>query len=295
MHKPMVGRDSVEPTNFDSFAHRHIGPNKEEIDAMLREFGFENLNALIDATVPKNIRLDRQLNLPEAKSEAEALAELRAISKKNKVARSFIGAGYSDCITPPVIQRNILENPGWYTAYTPYQAEIAQGRLEALLNFQTMIVDLTGLEIANASLLHEATAAAEAMALCFAVTKQEDRHRFFVASNCHPQTIAVVRTRAEALGIDVVVGLPEGIDWTQQFCGALVQYPNTDGIVGDYRAFVEAAHAAGRLVVVAADLLSLTLLVPPGEFNADVCVGSSQRFGVPIGFGGPHAAFFATL
>src|SRR5256712_2703109 len=204
MHKPMVGRDSVEPTNLDSFAHRHIGPNKEEIDAMLRELGFENLDALIDAAIPKNIRLDRQLNLPEAKPENEALAELRAISRKNKIARSFIGAGYSDCITPPVIQRNILENPGWYTAYTPYQAEIAQGRLEALLNFQQMIMDLTALDIANASLLDEATAAAEAMSLCHAAVP--DRKVFFVADNCHPQTIAVIQTRAKPLGIEVVVG-----------------------------------------------------------------------------------------
>src|SRR5437016_8389164 len=204
MHKPTVGRDSVEPTNLDSFAHRHIGPNKEEIDAMLREVAFENLDALIDAAVPKNIRLDRQLNLPEAKSEIEALAELRAIAKKNKIARSFIGAGYSDCITPPVIQRNILENPGWYTAYTPYLAEIAQGRLEALLNFQQMIMDLTALDIANASLLDEATAAAEAMSLCHAAVP--NRKTFFVADNCHPQTIAVVETRAKPLGIDIKIG-----------------------------------------------------------------------------------------
>src|SRR5213595_481666 len=175
-------------TDFDSFARRHIGPSEDEVRDMLREVGFENLDALIDAAVPKNIRLDRQLNLPEAKSEIEALAELRAIAKKNKIARSFIGAGYSDCITPPVIQRNILENPGWYTAYTPYQAEIAQGRLEALLNFQTMITDLTGLDIANASLLDEGTAAAEAMTLCRASVGSE-RSTFFVANNCHPQTI----------------------------------------------------------------------------------------------------------
>ncbi|MEP6602740.1 MAG: glycine dehydrogenase (aminomethyl-transferring), partial [Spartobacteria bacterium] len=189
--------------DIDSFVRRHIGPNDDEVSAMLAEIGFENLDALIDAAVPKNIRLDRQLHLPEAKSEAEALAELRAISKKNRVAKSFIGAGYSDCITPPVIQRNILENPGWYTAYTPYQAEIAQGRLEALLNFQTMITDLTGMQIANASMLDEATAAAEAMALCHAAVS--GRKTFFVADNCHPQTIEVVRTRAKPLGIEVVV------------------------------------------------------------------------------------------
>src|SRR3981081_3491131 len=196
---------------------------------MLRELGFDNLDALIEATVPKNIRLDRQLNLPEAKSEAEALAELRAISKKNKVARSFIGAGYCDCITPPVIQRNILENPGWYTAYTPYQAELAQGRLEALLNFQTMITDLTGLEIANASLLDEATAAAEAMALCHAVVP--NRKTFFVADNCHPQTIAVVQTRAKPLGIIIKIGEYSRFKFDGAVFGALVQYPATDGAI----------------------------------------------------------------
>src|ERR1700730_18579095 len=237
MHKPMVGRDSVEPTNFDSFAHRHIGPNKEEIDAMLREFGFENLNALIDAAIPKNIRLDRQLNLPEAKSENEALAELRAIAQKNKVARSFIGAGYSDCITPPVIQRNILENPGWYTAYTPYQAELAQGRLEALLNFQTMIVDLTKLDIANSSMLDEATSAAEAMTLCHAAVP--GRKTFFVADDCHPETIEVVRTRAKPLGIEIKIDDFSKFKFDDSIFGALVQYPATDGAIYDYTEFVK--------------------------------------------------------
>jgi glycine dehydrogenase len=277
-----------------SFSYRHIGLNGSELESLISATGYETLDALIDAVVPEKIRFNGDLGLPEPLSEAEVLRYLRSLADLNSINKSYLGLGYYPTVTPPAIQRNILENPGWYTAYTPYQAEIAQGRLEALLNFQTMVVDLTGMEIANASLLDEATAAAEAMALCFAVTKQDDRHRFFVASNCHPQTIAVVRTRAEALGIEVVVGLTETIDWTQRFCGVLVQYPGTDGKVDDYRAFVEAAHAAGSLVVVAADLLSLTLLVPPGEFNADVCVGSSQRFGVPIGFGGPHAAFFAT-
>jgi glycine dehydrogenase len=277
-----------------SFSYRHIGLGGSELDSLISATGYETLDALIDAVVPGKIRFKGDLGLPEPLSEAEVLRYLRSLADSNSINKSYIGLGYYPTVTPPAIQRNILENPGWYTAYTPYQAEIAQGRLEALLNFQTMVVDLTGMEIANASLLDEATAAAEAMALCFAVTKQDDRHRFFVASNCHPQTIAVVRTRAEALGIEVVVGVPETVDWAQGFCGVLVQYPNTDGNVDDYRAFVEAAHAAGSLVVVATDLLSLTLLVPPGEFNADVCVGSSQRFGVPIGFGGPHAAFFAT-
>ena len=294
--KSSVGRDSVEPTNNSQsgsdFARRHIGPNATETAEMLREVGFENLDALIDATVPKNIRLDRELNLSEAKSEAEALAELRTISRKNTIAKSFLGAGYSDCITPPVIQRNILENPGWYTAYTPYQAELAQGRLEALLNFQTMIVDLTKLDIANASMLDEATAAAEAMTLCHAAVP--DRKTFFVADSCHPQTIEVLRTRAKPLGIEVKIDNYSRFEFDQSIFGALVQYPATDGAIYDYSQFVKQAHAAGALVVVAADILALTLLKPPGEFGADVAVGNTQRFGVPLGFGGPHAAFFAT-
>ena len=259
---------------------------------MLRELGFENLDSLVEAAVPRNIRLNRELNLPEAKSEMDALAELRAISKRNKLARSFIGTGYSDCITPPVIQRNILENPGWYTAYTPYQAELAQGRLEALLNFQTMITDLTGLEIANASLLDEATSAAEAMALCHAAVP--NRKTFSVADNCHPQTIAVVQTRAKPLGIEVNISNYSNFNFDKTVFGALVQYPATDGAIHDYRDFVKRAHEAGALLVIAADILALTLLKPPGEFGADVAVGNTQRFGVPLGFGGPHAAFFAT-
>src|SRR5881275_1669793 len=281
--------ETIDP---NSFASRHIGPNEEEVRVMLREVGFEDLDSLVEAAVPRNIRLDRDLNLPEAKSEMEALAELRAISRKNKVARSFIGCGYSDSTTPPVIQRNILENPGWYTAYTPYQAELAQGRLEALLNFQTMITDLTGLEIANASLLDEATAAAEAMALCHAVVP--NRKTFFVADNCHPQTIAVVQTRAKPLGIEIKIGDYSHFKFDNTIFGALVQYPATDGAIYDYADFGKRAHDAGALVVVAADILALTVLKPPGEFGADVAVGNTQRFGVPLGFGGPHAAYFAT-
>ncbi|MEN3369389.1 MAG: glycine dehydrogenase [Verrucomicrobiota bacterium] len=287
-----AARPSREKDRVDSFARRHIGPNQQARAAMLAELEFENLEALIDATVPKNIRLDQPLNLPEAKSEWDALAELRQLAKKNIVARSFIGAGYSDSITPPVIQRNILENPGWYTAYTPYQAEIAQGRLEALLNFQTMITDLTGLDIANASLLDEATAAAEAMTLCHAAVG--GRKTFFVADNCHPQTIEIVQTRARPLGIKVVVEDFAGFKFDDTVFGALVQYPATDGAIYDYESFAKAAHDAGALLVVAADILALTLLQPPGEFGADVAVGSTQRFGVPLGFGGPHAAYFAT-
>src|SRR5213080_573246 len=214
-------------TDPNSFARRHIGPSEDEVGAMLREVGFESLNTLVEAAVPKNIRLDRELNLPESKSEMEALDELRAISRKNKIARSFIGCGYSDCITPPVIQRNVFENPGWYTAYTPYQSELAQGRLEALLNFQTMIIDLTGLDIANASMLDEATAAAEAMALCHAVLS--DRRTFFVDAHCHPQTIAVLQTRAKPLGIEIEIGNYSRLKFDSTIFGALVQYPATDG------------------------------------------------------------------
>jgi glycine dehydrogenase len=286
----MQRRDKTIDPN--SFARRHIGPNEEEVRVMLREVGFEDLDSLVEAAVPRNIRLDRDLNLPEAKSEMEALTELRAISRKNKLPRSFIGCGYSDSITPPVIQRNILENPGWYTAYTPYQAELAQGRLEALLNFQTMITDLTALEIANASLLDEATAAAEAMALCHAVVP--NRKTFFVADNCHPQTIAVVQTRAKPLGIEVQIGNFAEYKLDETVFGALVQYPATDGAIYDYADFIKRVHDTGALVVVAADILALTLLKPPGEFGADVAVGNTQRFGVPLGFGGPHAAYFAT-
>src|SRR6476660_7211929 len=286
---------AATPTNIASFADRHIAPSAEETVQMLRELGFENLEALVDATVPKNIRLDRTLDLPKAKSENEALTELRALSSKNRVARNFTGAGYSDTITPPVIQRNILENPGWYTAYTPYQAELAQGRLEALLNFQTMVTDLTALDIANASLLDAATAAAEAVALCYhAASGRDSRNRFFVADNCHPQTIAVVRTRAKPLGIEIVTGDFADFEFDDTIFGALVQYPATDGVIYDYEKFAKAAHDAGALLVVAADILALTLLKPPGEFGADVAVGSTQRFGVPLGFGGPHAAYIAT-
>jgi glycine dehydrogenase len=284
-----------ETERLDSFARRHIGPNPPAVEAMLRDVGFENLDALIDATVPKNIRLNGTLDLPEPKSERAALTELREIANRNKVARSFIGAGYHDCITPPVIQRNILENPGWYTAYTPYQAELAQGRLEALLNFQTMITDLTALDIANASLLDEATAAAEAMALCAAVKGGKvEGGAFFVSAECHPQTIDVVSTRANPLGIRVIVGDHRTFDFNEQVFGVLLQYPATDGAIHDYTAFIERAHSAGALAIVAADILALTLLKAPGEFGADVAVGSTQRFGVPLGAGGPHAAYMAT-
>ena len=261
---------------------------------MLDVLGVTSLDALIDATVPESIRLRRPLAIPAGLSENEALNRLRLSAQKNQMFRSYLGLGYAGCLTPAVIQRNVLENPGWYTAYTPYQAEIAQGRLEALLNFQTVIIDLTGLGIANASLLDEGTAAAEAMLMCHSVKGGNGRETFFVDADCHPQTIDVVKTRAHARGFDVVVGDWKSFAFTDSVFGALISYPTTDGAVYDYRDFCETAHAAGAAVTVVADLMSLVLLTPPGEFGADVCVGNSQRFGVPLGFGGPHAAFFAT-
>jgi len=281
----------------DLFQDRHIGPSPEDIATMLGALGggYDSLDAFIDAVVPADIRLRQPLRIPAAKTELEVLDELRALAAQNQVFRSYLGMGYYDTITPTVIQRNVVENPGWYTAYTPYQAEIAQGRLEALLNFQTMVSDLTGLEVANASLLDEGTAAAEAMHLTEAASKHEGKLTYLIDSGCHPQTIAVVRTRAAARGIDVVVADSDTFDFTQAgVIGALIQYPATDGAIRDYRALCDAAHASHALVTVATDLLALTLLTPPGEWGADIAVGNSQRFGVPLGYGGPHAAFFAT-
>jgi glycine dehydrogenase len=278
----------------ESFVPRHIGPGGRDIDKMVKAVGFGSLDELIDATIPQSIRYNADLAIPPGKAEHEVLADFRAIAAKNKVFRSFIGMGYSDTVTPPVIQRNIIENPAWYTAYTPYQAEIAQGRLEALLNFQTVVIDLTAMEIANASLLDEGTAAAEAMTMSYGVRGKEGKEVFFVSNACHPQTIDVVRTRAEARGLSVRVGDHNTEAIGDDVFGILLQYPTTDGAVLDYRELCEKAHAAGALVTVAADLLSLTLLVPPGEWGADIVVGNSQRFGVPLGYGGPHAAFFAT-
>lgn len=289
-HK-LAGWDAALPQA--RFSQRHIGPRETDIQAMLQVLGLSSLEELIDQTIPQGIRLQSPLKLGEERSEHELLAELKAIANHNQVFRSFIGMGYSNCITPPVIQRNILENPGWYTQYTPYQPEISQGRLEALLNFQTMVIELTGLEIANASLLDEGTAAAEAMALSYGLHKG-DSQVFWVSEGCHPQTIAVLKTRAQPLGIEIVIGDHRTVAPDQPMFGALLQYPASNGAVYDYRAFVEQAHAAGALVTVAADLLSLTLLQPPGEFGADIAVGNTQRFGVPLGYGGPHAAYFAT-
>jgi glycine dehydrogenase len=285
-------RPLAELEQRDAFAGRHIGPSSDDQAQMLSVLGYPNRAAFIDAIVPEGIRSRSALPLPGPRTEAEALADLRAIAAKNRVFRSFIGQGYYNTLTPGVILRNVLENPAWYTAYTPYQPEISQGRLEALINFQTMVCDLMGMAIANASMLDEATAAAEAMTLCLRAGKRKSMV-FFVADDVLPQTIAVVRTRAAPLGIEVRTG--SAMDAAGVDCfGILLQYPAANGEVADYRALVEAVHERGGLVVVAADLLALTLLSPPGEWGADVVVGSSQRFGVPPGFGGPHAAFFAT-
>jgi glycine dehydrogenase len=278
----------------DAFVHRHIGPNAAEIAEMLATLGYDSLDALIDATIPERIRFRGTLDLPAARTETETLALLRTIADRNVIARTYIGTGFSDCITPPVIQRNIVESPAWYTAYTPYQAEIAQGRLEALLNFQTMVSDLTGLPIANASLLDESTGAAEAMGLAYALKGKAGKEVFLVADDCHPQTISVVRTRAAARGLTVHVVPWDRMEFGPQVFGALVQYPSTDGAVRDYAPLCDAAHSHDALVTVAADLLSLTLLTPPGEFGADIAVGNTQRFGVPLGYGGPHAGYFST-
>jgi glycine dehydrogenase len=285
-------RNTSDLLHPDVFVHRHIGPNAEDTAQMLALLGQKNLDELAHAAVPEKIRLPAQLNLPAARSEHEALGELRRIANQTQVFRSFIGQGYYDTITPPVIQRSVFENPGWYTQYTPYQAEISQGRLEALLNFQTVASELTALDIANASMLDEATAAAEAMTMSHRL--KDGRNVFFISEACHPQTIEVVSSRAGALQIEVVIGNHETFAFTGQVFGALVQYPDTFGAIHDFSDFAEKAHAAGAMLTVATDLLALTLLKPPGEFGADIAVGSAQRLGVPLGYGGPHAAFFAT-
>ena len=289
-----LNRDLAFPT--DTFARRHLGDNAEERRDLLTLLGQASVDALISAAVPPQIRRGPLTSIPEAVGESTALAELRAIASENKVFRSYIGLGYYDTLTPGVIQRTILENPAWYTAYTPYQSEISQGRLEAILNFQTVVCDLTGLEIANGSMLDEGTAAAEAMMMCHRLKEgAASEHRiFFVSSACHPQTIDIVKTRAEPLGITVVVGDHRSYSVGKDCFGVLVQYPDTTGSVHDFSGFFAQAHAAGAFTIVATDLLALTLLRPPGEFGADVAVGSAQRFGVPLGFGGPHAGFLAT-
>jgi glycine dehydrogenase len=287
-HTPTSLRDLE---HHGAFIERHIGPDDTEIAQMLRVIGHDSLESMTDAIVPGSIKSAAPLALPRAITEEEALAKIRTIADRNEVFRSFIGQGYYGTLTPNVILRNILENPAWYTAYTPYQAEISQGRMEALINFQTMCADLTGMEIANASLLDEATAAAEAMTLAKRSCKSKS-NVFFVSSGVHPQTIEVVRTRAEPLGIELVIGADSDAAGTDAF-GVLLQYPDTFGSVNDYKAIAEAVHARGGLVAVATDLLALTLIAAPGEWGADIVVGNSQRFGVPFGFGGPHAAFMA--
>jgi len=279
----------------DRFIHRHLGPTPDAVDEMLRAIGHASLDEMVAATVPASIRSTRPLDLGDERSEFELLNELREMMAYNEVYRSFIGMGYHNTITPPVIVRNILENPGWYTAYTPYQAEIAQGRLQALLNFQTMVIDLTGLPIANASLLDEATAAAEAMHMSYAARGKDAANAYFVSEECLPQTVDVLKTRAEPLGIEIIVGNHRTFDFSTSVFGVLLQYPSGFGTIYDYRTFIEQAHAAGAIATVSADLLSLTMLTPPGEFGADVAIGSTQRFGVPLGYGGPHAAYIATL
>ncbi|WP_431689127.1 aminomethyl-transferring glycine dehydrogenase [Hahella sp. NBU794] len=278
----------------DAFIGRHIGPDEAEKTAMLNALGVADMETLISKTVPETIRIQEGLDLDGPCTEAQALAELKAFAERNKVFKTYIGMGYYNTLTPTVILRNVLENPAWYTAYTPYQPEISQGRLEALLNFQTMIGDLTGMEMANASLLDEGTAAAEAMTMCRRVNAKNKSNVFFVADDCLPQTIEVVKGRAEPLGIEVVVGDPQKDLQNHDYFAVLLQYPGVNGDVRDYRELIKTAHAANALAIMAADILSLTLLTPPGELGADIAIGNSQRFGVPLFFGGPHAAYIAT-
>lgn len=282
----------------DSFALRHIGPREKDLQHMLRTIGVESIEQLLNETLPDTIRLKKPLDLEPAMTEYEYLNHITQLGTKNKMFQSYIGLGYNQAIVPAVIQRNILENPGWYTAYTPYQAEIAQGRLEAILNFQTMVIELTGMEIANASLLDEATAAAEAMALLFDVRSRDQKknniHKFFVSEEILPQTLSVLQTRSTPIGVELVVGNHENFDFSTDFFGAILQYPGKYGQVHDYADFIAKAAASEIKVAVAADILSLTKLTPPGEMGAAVVVGTTQRFGIPLGYGGPHAAYFAT-
>ncbi len=282
--------------HFDKFVNRHIGPRNKDLEQMRAECGADSINALIDETIPANIRLDKELKLNPALSEHQFIRRLKKTALKNKVFKSYIGMGYNPVIIPPVIQRNILENPGWYTQYTPYQAEIAQGRLEALLNFQTLISDLTAMDLANASLLDEGTAAAEAMSMFYSLRprNKKEANQFFVSDECYPQTLDVLKTRAKPLGIELVIGNPLTIELTNNMFGLLVQYPAGNGEIRDYSTLFNKADAKNIFKTVAADLLSLLLLKAPGEFGADTVVGSSQRFGIPMGYGGPHAAYFAT-
>ena len=282
----------------NSFAYRHIGPKAVDVDQMLSTIGLDSIDTLIEQTIPKAIRAEKELDLSESMTEAEFGEHIAALGEMNSIFKTYIGMGYHPTVLPGVIQRNILENPGWYTAYTPYQAEIAQGRLEALMNYQTMIVDLTGMELANASLLDEATAVAEAMSMFFGAMprnkKKTGAHKFFVDQNTFPQSITLLKTRAQPIGVELVFGDYSSFEATDDFFGAMLQYPNSDGSVEDYRAFAAQCNQADIQLVVAADLMSLTLLTPPGEWGADAVVGTTQRFGIPMGYGGPHAAYFAT-
>ncbi|MEC7997619.1 MAG: glycine dehydrogenase, partial [Pseudomonadota bacterium] len=291
--------NSNQPPSLESLQHqnefigRHIGPDAEDIDSMLHELGLDSLERLVEKTVPAAIALGQPLNLPAAMNEESALAALKQLAGKNRNSRSFIGLGYYDTLTPNVILRNLLENPGWYTAYTPYQPEVSQGRLESLLNYQQMVLDLTGMELANASLLDEATAAAEGMALAKRVSKNRGANKFYVDAACFPQTIDVLKTRATCFGFELIIGNFEQVDCSELF-GALFQYPSMLGDFTDLSTATEKLHGHKAIALVAADLMSLALLKPPGEMGADVVLGSTQRFGVPMGYGGPHAAFFAT-
>ena len=282
----------------DMFLNRHLGPNEEEIDKMLKKIGVNSLSQLLQETIPESIRLNKPLDLPEGISEYDFSKHINALGRENKIFNTYIGLGYHQTITPAVIQRNILENPGWYTAYTPYQAEIAQGRLEALFNFQTMVCDLTGMELANASLLDESTAAAEAMTMLFGARTKEQKlnqaHQFFVDENILPQTLSLLQTRATPLGIDIILGNPDEFQYNTTFYGAIFQYPGKKGNIPNLKTWIESAKNQGVSTVVAADIMSLVLLESPGKYGADVVVGTTQRFGIPLGYGGPHAAFFAT-
>ena len=273
------------------FSLRHIGPRESEVKEMLKALKLDSIESLIDKTIPKLIQIKSELKIGPGLDEFSLLKKIKEIASKNKVARSYIGTGYYGTITPPVIQRNILENPGWYTAYTPYQPEVAQGRLEMLLNYQTMVTDMTGLSISNASLLDESTAAAEAMVMMLRSTKE--RNQLLVADDCHPQTIDVLKTRSEPIGVKLVIKPLGEFNFTEDVFGALIQYPSTDGKVFDFSEICERAHKAGALITVATDLMALALIPTPGDIGADIAVGNSQRFGVPMGFGGPHAAFIA--
>src|SRR6218665_1729973 len=282
----------------DAFALRHIGPNENDVQHMLKTIGTETLDQLIFETLPDEIRLKSPLDLDPAMTEYEYTQHIAQLGNKNKVFQTYIGLGYHAAIVPAVIQRNVFENPGWYTAYTPYQAEIAQGRLEAILNFQTMVIELTGMEIANASLLDEGTAAAEAMALLFDVRSRDQKknnvNKFFVSEEILPQTLSILETRSTPIGVELVVGNHENFDFSNEFFGAILQYPGKFGQVYDYAGFISKAKANDIKTAVAADILSLAKLVSPGELGADVVVGTTQRFGIPLGYGGPHAAYFAT-